>query len=158
MSEIYPWIKLLHILSSTLLLGAGLGTAFSLWRADRGGDMAVMAAVARNVVIADWLFTAPAVVVQPVTGFAMMHVAAIPLGTPWVLASLGLYGIVGACWLPVVWIQIRVSRLAADAARDQREAPAELRRLMAWWYALGWPAFAGVIAIFGLMVFKPSLG
>ncbi len=158
MSEPYLWVKLLHILSSTLLLGAGLGTAFSLWRADRTGDMAVMAAVARNVVVADWLFTAPAVIVQPATGFFMMHLAAIPMDTPWVLASLALYGVIGACWLPVVWIQIRVARLAAVAARDRAETPVELRRLMAWWYALGWPAFAGVIAIFALMVFKPALG
>ena len=157
MNEAWLWVKLLHILSSTLLLGAGLGTAFSLWRADRGGDMAVLAAVARNVVIADWTFTAPAVLVQPATGLYLIHLAQIPLATPWVVTSLALYAVVGACWLPVVWIQLRVARLAAAAARDRTPPPAELRRLMSWWYALGWPAFAGVIAIFGLMVFKPAI-
>ena len=154
--EHYAWLKLVHILSSTLLFGTGLGTAFYLWRAHRSGDAAFMAQVARNVVIADTVFTLPSVIVQPVTGLAMAHLAGFPLGSTWIAASLGLYVVVGACWLPVVWIQIRVARLVAGAAAEGRPVPTEAHRLMTWWYALGWPAFLGVIAIFALMVFKPA--
>lgn len=154
--EHYAWLKLVHILSSTLLFGTGLGTAFYLWRAHRSGDAAFMAQVARNVVIADTVFTLPSVIVQPVTGLAMAHFAGFPLGSTWIAASLGLYVVVGACWLPVVWIQIRVARLVAGAAAGGRPVPPEADRLMAWWYALGWPAFLGVIVIFALMVFKPA--
>jgi uncharacterized membrane protein len=154
--EHYAWLKLVHILSSTLLFGTGLGTAFSMWRAHRSGDSAFMAKVARNVVVADWAFTLPAVIVQPVTGFAMAHVAGFPVTSTWIAASVGLYALVGACWLPVVGIQIRVARLTARAASDGGPVPPEVHRLMAWWYALGWPAFLGVIAIFALMVFKPA--
>ena len=154
--EHYAWLKLVHILSSTLLFGTGLGTAFYLWRAHRSGDAAFMAQVARNVVIADTVFTLPSVIVQPVTGLAMAHLAGFPLGSTWIAASLGLYVVVGACWLPVVWIQVRVARLVAGAAAEGRPVPPEAHRLMAWWYALGWPAFLGVIAIFALMVFKPA--
>jgi uncharacterized membrane protein len=111
--EFYLPLKLLHILSSTLLFGTGLGTAFYLWRADRSRDVAVIAEVSRNVVLADWLFTTPAVIIQPLTGLAMLHLTGIPLHTPWVAASLGLYGLIGACWLPVVWIQVRLARNAA---------------------------------------------
>jgi uncharacterized membrane protein len=154
--EHYAWLKLVHILSSTLLFGTGLGTAFYMWRAHRSGDSAFMAKVARNVVVADWAFTLPAVIVQPVTGFAMAHVAGFPVISTWIAASLGLYALVGACWLPVVGIQIRVARLTARAASGGGPVPPEVHRLMAWWYALGWPAFLGVIAIFALMVFKPA--
>ena len=154
--EAYGWLKLLHVLSSTLLFGTGLGTAFYLWRAHRSGDCAFLASVARTVVIADWAFTLPAVIIQPVTGLAMAHLAGFPIGSPWIAASLGLYGVVGACWVPVVWIQIQVAGLSAHAAREGLPVPARVHRLMAWWYALGWPAFLGVIAIFWLMVFRPS--
>ena len=155
--EHYLALKLLHILSSTLLFGTGLGTAFYMWRADRGRDPAVIAAVARNVVLADWLFTTPAVIVQPLSGFAMIYLARLPLDTPWVVASVALYILVGLCWLPVVWIQIRVARNAARALAARGRLDAAHDRYMKIWYALGWPAFIGVVLIFYLMVFKPVL-
>ena len=155
--ETWLLLKFMHIVSSTLLFGTGLGTAFYMWRADRSGDVAVIAAVARNVVLADFWFTTPAVIAQPLTGFAMAHLSGLPLATPWLVASLALFVLIGLCWLPVVWIQLQVSRIAAAAAREHTALPARYRRLMRWWYALGWPAFLGVIAVFWLMVFKPAL-
>ena len=152
----YLWLKLAHIVSSTLLFGTGLGTAFYLWRADRAGDVRVIAAVAREVVRADFWFTTPAVIAQPLTGLAMMHLAGYPFDTPWILASVVLYVLVGACWLPVVWIQLQVAREAERAARAGLALPHSHRHRMRLWYALGWPAFLGVIAIFMLMVFKPA--
>lgn len=155
--EFYLPLKLLHILSSTLLFGTGLGTAFYLWRADRSRDVAVIAEVSRNVVLADWLFTTPAVIIQPLTGLAMLHLTGIPLHTPWVAASLGLYGLIGACWLPVVWIQVRLARNAAVLLHTAATLNERHDRYMRIWYGLGWPAFIGVIAIFYLMVLKPPL-
>ncbi|MEZ5462254.1 DUF2269 family protein [Dokdonella sp.] len=153
----YLLLKLVHVLSSTLLFGTGLGTAFYLWRADRGGQPIVIASVARQVVIADWCFTTPAVILQPLTGLALLHQLGIPLHASWVVASLILYVLIGLCWLPVVWIQIRIARLASLAASDQTELPARYHRLMHIWYMLGWPAFLGVLVVFWLMVFKPQL-
>ncbi len=154
--EHYLWLKLLHILSSTLLFGTGLGTAFYMWRADCSGDPKVIATVARNVVLADWLFTTPAVIVQPVTGFLMLHILAYPLDALWVTASIALYVLIGLCWLPVVWLQIQVAKLAAVAVENNTPLPNRYRQLMRFWYGLGWPAFIGVIVVFGLMVFKPA--
>ena len=153
--EAYLLLKLVHIVSSTLLFGTGLGTAFSMWRADRSGDVAAIAVVSRNVVLADFWFTTPAVIVQPLSGIAMMHLTGLPLATPWIAASLALFVLIGLCWLPVVRIQMQVARIAAEAAREMTALPARYRQLMRWWYALGWPAFLGVIAVFALMVFKP---
>ncbi|TVQ41307.1 MAG: DUF2269 domain-containing protein [Wenzhouxiangella sp.] len=151
----YLLLKLVHILSATLLFGTGLGTAFYMWRADLSGDIQAIAVVSRNVVLADWLFTTPAVIVQPLTGLWLIHLLGIQLDTTWVWLSLVLYGLVGFCWVPVVFIQIRVARQAQRLAANGLPPDASHRRLMRYWYALGWPAFISVLVIFWLMVFKP---
>ncbi|HWU04149.1 MAG TPA: DUF2269 domain-containing protein [Novosphingobium sp.] len=151
----YLLLKTIHILSSTLLFGTGLGTAFHGWMANRSGVLAASRVVNRNVELADWLFTAPAVIVQPVTGVWLAHLAGFPLTTPWLMAAIALYILVGACWLPVVAIQIAMRRIA-EATPDGAALPARYHRLARWWFALGWPAFIGVLIIFWLMVAKPA--
>lgn len=157
MDDAYFVLKYAHILSSTLLFGTGLGTAFHGWMAHRSSDRAAIAVVSRNVVLADWIFTAPAVVVQPATGLALAHSAGFPWHSPWLVASVALYLLVGACWLPVVWLQVRMHRMAGEAARAGAPLPPLYHRYARAWFALGWPAFLGVLAIFWLMVAKPPL-
>lgn len=152
----YLWLKWLHILSATLLFGTGLGIAFFMWMAHRRGDVRVIAATARTVVIADTWFTAPAVVVQFVSGLWLVHLAGLPFHLPWIRWTLVLFVLVGACWLPVLWLQLRARNLAAAAAASSQPLPAEYFRVMRWWFWLGWPAFLSVIAIFWLMVLKPA--
>lgn len=153
----YLLLKYAHVVSATLLFGTGLGTAFHGWMAHRSGNRAAIAVVGRNVVLADWLFTAPAVVAQPVTGVALAHLAGIPLASGWLLLSIALYALVGACWLPVVWLQIRMHALAAEAVRAGAPLPPRYHAHAKLWFALGWPAFLGVLAIFWLMIAKPEL-
>jgi uncharacterized membrane protein len=155
--DAYALLKLAHVLSATLLFGTGLGTALFQWQAHRSGDVRAIAATARHVVLADWLFTTPAVIVQPVTGVLLARQVGYDLGASWLVASMLLYLVTGACWLPVVWIQIRVRELAADAAARGTALPERYHRLMRLWFALGWPAFAAVLLIFWLMLRKPSL-
>lgn len=152
----YALLKTVHIISSTLLFGTGLGTAFHGWMANRSGDLAARRVVNRNVVLADWLFTTPAVIVQPVTGVWLARIAGFPLTTSWLAAAIALYLLVGACWLPVVWIQLQMRRIA-DAVPNGQSLPARYHRLSRRWFALGWPAFLGVVAIYWLMVAKPDL-
>lgn len=152
---LYLGVKWLHILSSTLLFGTGLGIAFFMWRAHRRGDVALVAGTARNVVLADALFTAPAVVAQFVTGMWLARQIGMPFSVFWVRTALMLFFVVGACWLPVLWLQLRARDLASAAAAAGTPLPAAYHRVMRWWFWLGWPAFVGVIAIFWLMVFKP---
>lgn len=151
----YLWVKLLHILSSTLLLGTGLGIAFFMLRAHRVGDPALIAGTARTVVIADACFTAPAVLIQLSTGLWLAYYAGMPLTTFWLKTALLLFFVVGACWLPVLWLQIRARNLARTALATGSALPPAYFRVMRWWFWLGWPAFIAVIAIFWLMVFKP---
>ncbi len=151
----YLMLKTVHILSSTLLFGTGLGTAFHGWMANRSGDAGARRVVNRNVVLADWLFTTPAVIFQPVTGVWLAQLAGFPLTTGWLATSIALYLMVGACWLPVVSIQIQMRRIA-DATPSDMPLPARYFQLSRMWFLLGWPAFIGVIVIFWLMVTKPE--
>lgn len=151
----YLVLKWLHILSSTLLFGTGLGIAFFQWMTWRSGNIAAIARVTRLTVIADFLFTTPAVIAQLLTGFALLHALSLPWSTPWVSAALVLYGLTGACWIPVVFIQIRLARIAAQAEALQQALPPQFARQMWIWFILGWPAFLSVLTIFWLMVRKP---
>jgi uncharacterized membrane protein len=155
-STLYLWVKWLHIISSTVLFGTGAGIAFFFLRARRTGNVQLIAAVARDVVLADVLFTASAVVIQPTTGVALALMAGYSLTVRWLLLSILLYLFVGCCWLPVVWLQIRLQRLAATAARAGTSLPSAYDQYYRWWIRLGWPAFLGVLVIFFLMVAKPS--
>ncbi len=153
----YLILKTIHILSSTLLFGTGLGTAFHGWMAQRSRDVRAISVVSRNVVLADWIFTAPAVVVQPVTGVALALNAGFPLTSGWLVLAIVLYGVVGACWLPVVWLQIRMHQLVKQALAADTPLPTLYYRYARWWFILGWPAFLCVIVIFYLMIAKPEL-
>ena len=152
----YLLVKWLHVLSSTVLFGTGLGSAFYLYSTNRSRDVAAIAAVTRRVVHADWLFTTPTAILQPVTGAWLVHLAGFAWTSPWLLWSILLYGLAGACWLPVVWIQIRMARMAESAASSHAVLPPLFWRYHAAWTALGWPAFIAFIAIFFLMVVKPA--
>jgi uncharacterized membrane protein len=153
----YLLLKYIHILSSTLLFGTGLGTAFHGFLAFRTENPRVVATVGRSVVLADWLFTAPAVAIQPATGVTMALLAGIPLLSGWLLLSIALYILVGACWLPVVWLQIQLRRIAKESLDSGAPLPPRYYRYLGYWFALGWPAFIAVLAIFYLMVFKPEI-
>jgi uncharacterized membrane protein len=147
--------KTLHILSSTVLFGTGIGTAFQLVWAMRGGKASTVADVAAGVVWADWLFTTPAGVLQPLSGVWLAHLAGYPLTAPWLIASYALYLVALLCWLPVLHLQLRIRDLCR--ASQGPGVPPEAMRLYRRWFALGWPAFAAFVAVFWLMVTKPDL-
>jgi uncharacterized membrane protein len=155
--DVYFHLKLFHILTSTLLFGTGLGTAFFGLMAHRSGDVRTIANTWRHVAWADWLFTTPAVVLQPITGILLAERMGLPLVTPWLAMSLILFLITGLCWLPVVWIQLRLRDMAVAAMEQGAALPERYHHFFRWWFALGWPAFVAVMAIFALMVMKPAL-
>lgn len=153
----YLVLKWLHILSSVLLVGTGFGSAFYLFFANRSGSVAAQAVVARLVVRADLWFTTPAVVIQPLSGLALAHLANWPLTAPWLMLSVLLYLLAGACWLPVVWMQIRLREMADTALANGTPLPPLYWRYARLWELLGYPAFAAMIAVYYLMVAKPAL-
>ena len=153
---LYIALKYLHVIGAAVLLGTGAGIAFFMLLAHRTGNAAVIAGVARIVVIADFLFTATAVVAQPVTGLALVWHLGYPLGEHWIVLSILLYLVTGAFWLPVVWMQMEMRRLATIAAKDGTPLPSRYRTLFHLWFAFGFPAFAAVLGIFWLMIARPS--
>lgn len=152
----YLTVKWLHILSSTLLFGTGLGSAFYMFFTNRSGDVRAIAVVSRRVVWADWLFTTPTAIIQPATGLYLVHLAGMPLSMSWIAWSIGLFVLAGACWLPVVWIQVRMAALAEDAVKQGAALPPLFWRYDRIWTALGIPAFVAFIVIFYLMTIKPA--
>jgi uncharacterized membrane protein len=150
-------IKTLHVIGATVLLGTGAGIAFFMVMADRTRDARLVAHTAGVVVVADVLFTATAIVLQPITGVALVALEGQPLTQAWILLSLALYGLAGVIWLPVVWMQLRMRDLARAAAAAGELLPPAYHRLYRIWFAFGFPAFTAVLAIIWLMVAKPSL-
>jgi len=153
--EPYLIVKWLHILSATVLFGTGLGTALHMWLTHLRGDVHAIASTARNVVLVDWVFTASSGIAQPLTGFAMVYMAGSDPFTPWLLWSYLLYALAMACWVPVVWMQIRIRDIAVAAAEAGTPLPDEYHRWMRHWFWLGWPAFLSLLVVFWLMVSKP---
>jgi uncharacterized membrane protein len=151
-------VKTLHILSSVVMVGTGFGTAFYLFFAHRTRSVPAIAVVSRLVVRADLWFTTPAVLFQPISGLWLAHQAGWPWTSGWIAAALILYTIAGICWLPVVWIQAQLARMAAAAdAAGQTVLPQRYWGLARAWELLGYPAFVAMLLIYLLMVFKPAL-
>lgn len=153
----YFILKFLHVIGAAVLLGTGAGIAFFMLMAHRTGDVRIVAATARIVVIADVVFTATAVMAQPLTGVLLARTAGYSLGEGWIVASIALYLFTGAFWLPVVWMQSRMSKLAAAAAASGEPLPGSYHRLYRWWFAFGFPAFTAVLLIFWLMITRPQI-
>lgn len=153
----YLLFKWLHVLSSTVLFGTGIGSAFYLLVSTLSRNLPLVAGVTRWVVRADWLFTATTAVLQPATGLWMLHLTGMELSIPWVRWSLILYVLAIACWLPVVWLQMRLRDLAAAAlAQGDTGLPPAYWRYFWAWVGLGVPALLAFLAIFWLMVAKPA--
>lgn len=154
--DLYQTTKTLHILSSTILFGTGIGIAFFMFRSYFTNNIHEKFYAARNTVLADYLFTFPAIVIQPVSGVALILMAGFDWTSTWLVATYAIYFVAGLCWLPVVWIQIQLKKMCQYSVEYGTELPAHYHRLFKIWFLLGWPAFAGLMVIFYLMVAKPA--
>ncbi len=150
----YLFLKMIHIFSAVVLAGTGTGIAFFMFMANRSSNVAAIAITARHVVLADWIFTAPAVVLQFVTGVLLMMKLGYSFTSTWFFLVMALFIFIGVCWIPVVVIQYRLKALAASSLNTGVLDPS-FKKMMRLWTALGVPAFASILVIFWLMVFKP---
>lgn len=154
--DVYALVKTLHIISATILFGTGLGTAFFMFRSRFTDNLQEKFYALRTTVLADCLFTAPAVILQPLTGAWLIWQGGYGWADSWLLMTYVLYIITGLCWLPVVWIQIRLKNMLAHSVRTGTPLPASYHRLFRIWFILGWPAFISLVIIFFLMVMRPA--
>lgn len=151
----YLIVKWLHILSSTVLFGTGIGSAYYMLFTSMTRDAQAIANVVRLVVIADWVFTTTTIILQPLTGFYLIHLMGYPLDSAWIVWSIVLYFVAGAAWLPVVWMQIKMRDMAQLAAASRSELSPKYWFFLKWWIALGFVAFGALVIVFYLMVAKP---
>lgn len=154
--DLYLLVKTLHILNGAVLFGTGLGIAFFMLRSHFTASLQEKLYAARNTVLADALFTLPAVIIQPLSGLWLVDRAGYGWTEAWLVTTYGLYVLAGVCWLPVVWIQLRLKAMLAESLRTGAALPASYRTLFRAWFLLGWPAFLGLVAIYWLMVVKPG--
>lgn len=153
--DIYLIIKTIHIISSTVLFGTGLGTAFFMLSSYFTQNIHEKFFAARTTVLADYFFTAPAVLIQPLSGIWLVMNGGFDPMAPWLAWTYGLYILAGICWLPVVWIQIRLKSLVANSIKNNEPLPEQYNKFFKIWFMLGWPAFFSLVIIFFLMVMKP---
>jgi len=151
----YQIIKTIHIISSAILFGTGAGIAFFMYRSQFTENVSKKYYAVQNTVIADYIFTLPAVIIQPLSGFWLISQGGYNWTDLWLVITYVLYIIVGLCWLPVVWIQIQLKNMLAESIGSGVELPDRFQTLFKIWSTLGFPAFLGLIAVFFLMVFKP---
>lgn len=153
------WIDFLrwaHILGACVLIGTGAGIAFFMFMANRTGDPKFIAQTAGVVVLADWIFTASAVVIQPITGVLLATAIGWPLDSPWILLSIFLYLVIGCLWLPVVRIQLKLKHIAEAAVTTRQDLPPVYHKLFRRWFWCGVPAFTTILMLLWLMVAKPA--
>ena len=151
----YLLVKTVHVVSSTVLFGAGLGIAFFFLMGMRGADAASAHFAARTTAVADMVFTLTAGIVQPLSGLALIHMGGLDPWAPWLVWTYGLYALALACWVPVVWLQLRMRDMLAAKLAGEAVSEARFLFYFRWWFALGWPAFIGLVVVFWLMVAKP---
>lgn len=156
--DTYQIVKTLHIIGSTILFGTGIGIAFFMYASHHARNLHEKYFATRMTVLADYLFTTPAVIIQPLTGIWLIINGGYAAHDLWLSLTYGLYILAGLCWLPVVWIQIQLRRMLATAVETGTDLPPRYARLFRIWFWLGWPAFISLIVIFFLMVMKPVGG
>lgn len=154
--DLYSLVKTLHILSATIVFGTGIGIANFMFFGSRSRVPVERAFAARMTVKADFLFTLPSVIIQPLSGAWLVWHGGFRWDDYWLVVTYGLYLLAALCWVPVVFIQIHMKRLLEASARGEAIDEAAYVRLFRKWFILGWPAFGGLVVIFWLMVTKPT--
>jgi len=153
--DLYLTVKTLHIISSAILFGTGIGIAFFMWLSFFSNNLTEKLYAAKNTVLADKLFSFPAALIQPLTGFWLIVESGFNWNEYWLLLTYAIYIVAAACWIPVVWIQIQLKEILAESINNKSELPNHYYKLFKIWFILGWPAFLGLIVVFYLMVTKP---
>ena len=155
MPELYFVLKTIHILSSTILFGTGIGIAFFMYRSWHASDIREKRYAARGTVLADTLFTFPAAIIQPLSGIGLIYLTGFDWTSLWLVITYCIYIMAAICWIPVVWIQIQLKNMCEQANDSATELPPAYHKLFKIWFFLGWPAFLGLIVVFYLMIAKP---
>ncbi|MCX7123235.1 MAG: DUF2269 domain-containing protein [Gammaproteobacteria bacterium] len=150
------FILILHIIGAAVLFGTGMGTAFYMLAANRSRNITFIAKATQLVVKADWIFTGTAGILQPITGALLVYLKGYHFADFWVWGSILGYVIAGGFWLPVVYFQIALGKIANQALAKGTALPPRYHSLYRAWFWCGWPAFLSLIGVFFLMSTGPT--
>ncbi|MDQ0115862.1 DUF2269 family protein [Paenibacillus harenae] len=148
------WL-VLHLLGVLLMAGNIITAAFWKIRADLAGNPIVIHQAAKNVMIADYAFTIPGLVMIIVSGGAMASESGVTwTGINWLTLSLILLSVTGIIWLAIlIPLQRKMIRSSADGIKTGTIS-AEYRRASRQWAIYGVAATLLPIIILYLMVMK----
>lgn len=146
----YQTLKLIHIISATIMFGTGLGSAFYLFYTYKFSKFSTVKEILNIVIIADYIFTTPSVILQLATGLWLSHYMKL-ISTNWFLIALLFSLLVYALWIRAVFLQLKMKKTLENA----KEYNVQFHQQMKGWFFLGIPAFFGSLFLFYLMVFKP---
>jgi uncharacterized membrane protein len=151
-------LKFVHELAAATMFGAWLCLAIVMLRGHRSGNPSVVAITTQFVVDVEKMVIAPAIVVQPISGFALASAIGLsPVSEFWIVVSLGLFVVAVACWLAAFRLEIRVRRLSRQSALDAVALPDDYRRVFRAWSVLAAAGLLATTAIFALMIWQPRL-
>jgi uncharacterized membrane protein len=151
-------IKFVHVLAAAAMFGTWLGIAGFMLLAQRSGNPSVVALVAQFAVRLELFVVAPALALQPISGFPLAWAIGLdPLNEFWIDVSLAIYAVVVAAWLLALRFEIRLRKMARQAALGRAPVDDAYPRLFRIWFALAGVILAGMIALLLLMVWQPRL-
>ncbi len=148
----YFLLKLIHILSATLMIGTGLGSAFYLYLTYKKSAVQTVKEVLNFVILADTIFTTPSVIIQLITGIMLSDLLGL-LYTDWFWLVLAVSVIVLVLWLRAAFIQFKLKKLL----EEENKLSPKFHHLMNIWFILGVPSFGGAIYLYYLMVYRAFL-
>ena len=151
-------IKFIHLLAAAAMFGTWLGIAGFMLLAYRSGNPSVVALVAQFAVRLELFVVAPALALQPISGFPLAWAIGLtPLNEYWIDVALILYVAVVAAWLVSLRIEIGLRNMARQAALGRGTLADNYPRLFRIWFALATIILAAMVAIILLMVWQPRL-
>jgi uncharacterized membrane protein len=152
---LYAWIKIIHVISAAVLFGTGMGTAFYMFYVNRQKDIRLIAMATKQVVFVDWVFTGTSGVIQFFSGMWLIYLKGYSPTALWLMGAMIGYVIASACWVPVVYLQIRCRDLAFEALKNNTSLNEKYDRYYKIWWILGIPAFLSLMVVFYLMANRP---
>ncbi len=153
---IYPALKLIHVLSATILFGGGIFAALLGTIVFGSGKVKTIAEVGPHIVKLETYLTVLSGLTQIITGLWLASIAGFPVLSGWLGWVLLLFCIAAVCWILGVWLQHRMVELSKTAIETNSELPAEYNERFKIWTFLGLPSTTAMLGIFYLMVFKSA--
>ena len=158
MIDVILALKFVHVLFAAIMFGAWLAAACFMVFARRSGNTSVVALVSLFVVRIELFVVAPAMVLQPITGFPLEAVIGLSnVDNFWIDSSIVLYAIVVLAWLGALRVEFVIRRMARQASLGGTKLGKDYRRLFRIWSGLAALIFAGLVLLYLLMIWQPRL-